>query len=73
MDQAQLNWITNLKSRKTQQTLKDDFMAYLDGFSPTVQDILKNWRFITFAVKRAGCGSLRVSDGEDAKPTPNTL
>ena len=31
------------------------------------------WRFITFAMKRNGCGSLRVSVGEDAKPTPKTL
>ena len=30
-------------------------------------------RFITFAVKKDGCGSLRVSVGEDAKPTPKTL
>ena len=37
--------LRDLKSRKTQQTLKDDFMAYLDGFSPNVQDILKNFEF----------------------------
>jgi type I restriction enzyme M protein len=37
--------LRDLKSRKTQQTLKDDFLAYLDGFSPNVQDILKNFEF----------------------------
>ncbi|CAN5874742.1 class I SAM-dependent DNA methyltransferase [soil metagenome] len=37
--------LRDLKSRKTQQTLKDDFMAYLDGFSLNVQDILKNFEF----------------------------
>ena len=37
--------LRDLKSRKTQQTLKDDFMTYLDGFSPNVQDILKNFEF----------------------------
>ena len=37
--------LRDLKSRKTQQTLKDDFMAYLDGFSPNVQDILKHFEF----------------------------
>ena len=37
--------LRDLKSRKTQQTLRDDFMAYLDGFSPNVQDILKNFEF----------------------------
>jgi type I restriction enzyme M protein len=37
--------LSDLKSRKTQQTLRDDFVAYLDGFSPNVQDILKNFEF----------------------------
>ena len=37
--------LSDLKSRKTQQTLKDDFMVYLDGFSPNVQEILKNFEF----------------------------
>jgi type I restriction enzyme M protein len=37
--------LRDLKSRKTQQTLKDDFITYLDGFSPNVQDILKNFEF----------------------------
>ena len=30
-------------------------------------------RFTTFAVKKSGDGSLRLSVGEDAKPTPSTL
>ncbi|MFS2115518.1 type I restriction-modification system subunit M [Herbaspirillum frisingense] len=37
--------LRDLKSRKTQQTLRDDFIDYLDGFSPNVQDILKNFEF----------------------------
>ena len=37
--------LRDLKSRKTRQTLKDDFLAYLDGFSPNVQDIIKNFEF----------------------------
>lgn len=37
--------LRDLKSRKTQQTLRDDFITYLDGFSPNVQDILKNFEF----------------------------
>ncbi len=37
--------LRDLKSRATQQTLKDDFEAYLDGFSPNVQDILTNFEF----------------------------
>ena len=34
--------LRDLKARATQQKLKDDFEAYLDGFSPNVQDILTN-------------------------------
>lgn len=37
--------LRDLKARKTQQSLKDDFTAYLDGFSPNVQDILTNFEF----------------------------
>jgi type I restriction enzyme M protein len=37
--------LRDLKSRSTQQKLKDDFEAYLDGFSPNVQDILTNFEF----------------------------
>jgi len=51
----------DLKSRKTQQTLKDDFIAYLDGFSPNVQDILKNFEFrnqIPKLIESDGLGQL---------------
>ena len=37
--------LRDLKARATQQKLKDDFIAYLDGFSPNVQDILNNFEF----------------------------
>jgi type I restriction enzyme M protein len=37
--------LRDLKGRGTQQKLKDDFEAYLDGFSPNVQDILTNFEF----------------------------
>jgi type I restriction enzyme M protein len=37
--------LRDLKSRATQQKLKDDFETYLDGFSPNVQDILTNFEF----------------------------
>ncbi len=37
--------LRDLKSRATQQKLKDDFEVYLDGFSPNVQDILNNFEF----------------------------
>ncbi len=35
----------DLKARASQQQLRDDFEAYLDGFSPNVQDILNNFEF----------------------------
>ena len=37
--------LENLTSRATQQQLRDDFNAYLDGFSPNVQDILDKFEF----------------------------
>ena len=37
--------LRDLKARSTQQKLKDDFEAYLDGYSPNVQDILTNFEF----------------------------
>lgn len=37
--------LRDLKARSTQQKLKDDFEAYLDGFSSNVQDILINFEF----------------------------
>ena len=35
----------DLKARANRQQLKADFEAYLDGFSPNVQDILDNFEF----------------------------
>jgi len=32
-----------VKARASEQQLKADFEAYLDGFSPNVQDILENF------------------------------
>ena len=37
--------LRDLKSRASQQQLRQDFEAYLDGFSPNVQDILENFKF----------------------------
>ena len=37
--------LRDLQSRTKAQQLKADFEAYLDGFSPNVQDILKKFRF----------------------------
>ena len=37
--------LRDLRNRTTQQQLRDDFTAYLDGFSPNVQEILDNFEF----------------------------
>lgn len=37
--------LRDLKNRGTQSKLKADFEAYLDGFSPNVQDIIENFEF----------------------------
>ena len=37
--------LRDLKSRAKQQQLKADFEAYLDGFSPNVQEILDKFKF----------------------------
>jgi type I restriction enzyme M protein len=37
--------LRDLKARSSQQQLRQDFEAYLDGFSPNVQDILNNFEF----------------------------
>ena len=37
--------LRDLKARASQQMLKADFEAFLDGFSPNVQDILENFEF----------------------------
>lgn len=37
--------LKDLKSRAKQQQLKADFIAYLDGFSPNVQEILEKFKF----------------------------
>jgi type I restriction enzyme M protein len=37
--------LRDLRNRASQQTLRADFEAYLDGFSPNVQEILDNFEF----------------------------
>jgi len=37
--------LRDLRSRASQQQLRADFEAYLDGFSPNVQEILENFEF----------------------------
>jgi type I restriction enzyme M protein len=53
--------LQDLKARASQQQLRQDFEAYLDGFSPNVQDILDNFKFrnqITTLSKADALGAL---------------
>src|ERR1035441_1501204 len=53
--------LRDLKARASQQQLRQDFEAYLDGFSPNVQDILENFKFrnqITTLSKADAIGGL---------------
>lgn len=53
--------LRDLKSRASRQQLKSDFEAYLDGFSPNVQEIIENFKFrnqIPDLVKSDGLGFL---------------
>jgi type I restriction enzyme M protein len=48
-EQSFCNWspfrLRDLTGRASQQKLKSDFIAYLDGFSPNVQEILDKFKF----------------------------
>ncbi len=51
----------DLRARASQQQLKADFEAYLNGFSPNVQDILEKFEFrnqIPRLFKAAALGTL---------------
>ncbi len=53
--------LRDLKSRASRQQLRADFEAYLDGFSPNVQEIIDNFKFrnqIPDLIKSDGLGFL---------------
>jgi len=68
--------LRDLRARASQQQLKADFEAYLDGFSPNVQDILENFEFrnqITRLSKADALGTLiekLLSPDLNLSPTP---
>jgi len=68
--------LRDLRARASQQQLKADFEAYLDGFSPNVQDILENFEFrhqIPRLSKADAIGSLIekfLSPAINLSPTP---
>jgi type I restriction enzyme M protein len=55
--------LRDLRARASQQQLKADFEAYVDGFSPNVQDILEKFEFrnqIPRLSKRTACPPLQL-------------
>ena len=50
--------LRDLRARANRQQLKADFEAYLDGFSPSVQDILENFEFRTHISKLSKADAL---------------
>src|SRR3972149_5174355 len=68
--------LRDLRARASQQQLKADFEAYLDGFSPNVQDILENFEFrnqIPRLSKADALGTLiekLLSPGINLSPNP---
>jgi hypothetical protein len=55
--------LRDLRGRASQQQLKADFEAYLDGFSPNVQDILENTTVRRFSRATPGQGESNVAFG----------
>ena len=68
--------LRDLRARASRQQLKADFEAYLDGFSPNVQDILENFEFrnqIPRLSKADALGTLiekLTSPGVNLSPAP---
>src|SRR5215207_4050217 len=63
--------LRDLKSRTSQQKLKADFEAYLDGFSPNVQEILDNFEFRNQIPKLSRADALGVLIEKFLDPTLN--
>ncbi len=69
--------LSDLRARAKQQQLKNDFVTYLDGFSPNVQEILDKFKFrnqITTLVETDILGSLveKFTSG-DINLSPNPI
>jgi len=63
--------LRDLTSRTNQQALKQDFLAYLDGFSANVQDILHNFKFRNQIDTLSASDSLGALIGKFLDPSIN--
>lgn len=63
--------LRDLKARANQQQLKADFEAYLDGFSPNVQDILEKFEFRNQIPRLSKADALATLIGKFLSPDIN--
>ncbi len=63
--------LRDLRSRASQQQLRADFEAYLDGFSPNVQDILDNFEFRNQVPRLSKADALGTLIGKFMDPAIN--
>ena len=63
--------LRNLRSATSQQQLRDNFNAYLDGFSPNVQDILDKFEFRNQTARLSNGGVLDALIERFLTPTVN--
>ena len=63
--------LRDLRNSTSQQQLRDDFNAYLDGFSPNVQDILENFEFRNQIARLSKGDSLGALIEQFLSPTVN--
>jgi type I restriction enzyme M protein len=63
--------LKDLASRAGRQKLKADFLAYLDGFSPNVQEILKKFKFYAQVDTMSDAGILGAVIEKFISPTVN--
>ena len=56
--------LRDLTSRARQQQLRADFEAYLDGFSPNVQEVLDKFKFRNQIPTLVGSGRVGLPVGE---------
>ena len=63
--------LRDLRNSTSQQQLRDNFNAYLDGFSPNVQDILENFEFRNQITRLSNGNSLGALIERFLSPTVN--
>ena len=64
--------LRDLTSRATQQQLRADFEAYLDGFSPNVQEVLEKFKFRNQIPTLVDADALGLLAGEVPGQLPST-